>query len=177
MFSNTVKDSFKSIELLRRSGKIQVASKAEKITVPAGLRKKYITRCQSLRSKDSLYAVQQKVFLIIMKDLFKSIELLRRSGKIQVASKAERVTVPAGLRKKYITRCQSLRSKDSLYAVQQKVFLIIVKDLFKSIERLRRSGKIQVMSKAEGIIVLDGLRRKYLTRCQILRSKDYLHAV
>ena len=49
-----------------------------------------------------------------------------------------------------------------------------MKDLFKSIERLCRSGKIQVGSKAEGIIVLDGLSKKYLTRCQILLSKGYL---
>ena len=52
-----------------------------------------------------------------------------------------------------------------------------MKYLFKSIERLCRSGKIQVDSKAEGIIVLRGLRKKYLTRCQILRLKDYLYAV
>ena len=53
----------------------------------------------------------------------------------------------------------------------------IVKDLFKSIERLRRSGKMQIGSKVEGIIVLGGLRKKYLTCCQILRAKDYLYAV
>ena len=52
-----------------------------------------------------------------------------------------------------------------------------MKDLFKSIERLSRSGKNQVGSKAEVIIVLGGLRKKYLTRCHILRSKDYLYAV
>ena len=52
-----------------------------------------------------------------------------------------------------------------------------MKDLFKSIERLCRSGKTQVVSKAEGIIVRVGLRKKNLTRCQILRSKDYLYAV
>ena len=57
------------------------------------------------------------------------------------------------------------------------MFSNIVKVLFKSIERLRRMGKIQVNSEAEGIIVLDGLRKKYLTRCQILRSKDYQYAV
>ena len=51
-----------------------------------------------------------------------------------------------------------------------------MKDLFKSIERLRRSGKTQVGSKAEKNIVLGG-RKKYLTRCQILRSKDYLYTV
>ena len=49
-----------------------------------------------------------------------------------------------------------------------------MKDLFKSIERLCRSGKTQVSSKSEGIFVLGGLRKKYLTRCQILRSKYYL---
>ena len=52
-----------------------------------------------------------------------------------------------------------------------------MKDLFKSIERLCRSGKTQVGSKAEGIIALGVLRKKYWTHCQILRSKDYLYAV
>ena len=54
------------------------------------------------------------------------------------------------------------------------MFFNIVKVLFKSIERLCRSVKIQIGSKAEGIIVLGCLRKKYLTRCLILRSKDYL---
>ena len=49
-----------------------------------------------------------------------------------------------------------------------------MKNLFKSIERLCRSGKTQVGSKAEEIIVLGDLSKKYLTRCQILRSKYYL---
>ena len=52
-----------------------------------------------------------------------------------------------------------------------------MKDLFKSIERLCRSGKIQVGSKAEEIFVVGGLSKKCLTRCQILRSKDYLYTV
>ena len=94
-----------------------------------------------------------------MKDLFKSIERLRRSGKIQVSSKAEGIIVLGDLRKKYLTCCQILRSKDCLYAVYQKVFSNILKDLFKSLERPSRSGKIQVGSKAEGIIVLGGLRK------------------
>ena len=38
------------------------------------------------------------------------------------------------------------------------MFFNIVKDLFKSIGRLRRSGKVQMGSKAEGFIVLGGLR-------------------
>ena len=50
-------------------------------------------------------------------------------------------------------------------------------DLFKSIERLCRSGNIQKGSKAERIFVLGGLRKEYLTRCQFLRSKNYLNTV
>ena len=38
-----------------------------------------------------------------------------------------------------------------------------MKEFFKSIERLCRSGKTQVGSKVERIIVLGGLRKKYLT--------------
>ena len=53
-------------------------------------------------------------------------------------------------------------------------FLNRVKVLFKSIQRLYRSAKTQIGSKAEGIIVLGSLRKKYLTRCLILHSKDYL---
>ena len=52
-----------------------------------------------------------------------------------------------------------------------------MKDIFKSIERLCRSGKTQISSKAERNIVLGGLSKKYLARCQILRSKDYLYTV
>ena len=52
-----------------------------------------------------------------------------------------------------------------------------MKDLFKSIERLCRSGKTQVGTKAGRIIILGGLSKKYLTRCQILRSKGYLYTV
>ena len=52
-----------------------------------------------------------------------------------------------------------------------------MKDLFKSIERLCRSGKTEVGSKAEENIVLGCLSKKHLTRCRILRSKDYLYTV
>ena len=112
-----------------------------------------------------------------MKHLVKSIERLCRSGKTQVGSKAEGIIVLGDLSKKYLTRCQILRSKDYLNTVKKKVFYNLMKDLFKSIERLPRSGKTQVGSKAEGIIVLGGLSKKYLTRCQILPSKDYLYTV
>ena len=177
VFSNIMKVLLKSIDCLCRSGKLQLGSKAEKIIVLGILRKEFLTRCQILRSKDYLYTVQQKVFSNIVKVLFKSIERLRRSGKMQIGSKAEIIIVLGILRKKYLTRCQILLSKDYLYTVSQKVFFNIVKVFFKSIERLYRSGKEQIDSKAEGIIVLGSLRKKYLTRCQILRSKDYLHTV
>ena len=36
---------------------MQIGSMAEEFFVPVGLRKKYLTRCQILRSKDYLYAV------------------------------------------------------------------------------------------------------------------------
>ena len=42
------------------------------------------------------------------------------------------------------------------------MFFNIVKDLFKSIEGLHRSGIIQLNSIAERIIVLGGLRKKVL---------------
>ena len=57
------------------------------------------------------------------------------------------------------------------------MFFNIVRDIFDSIEGLHKSVKIQVGSTAAKIIVLGGLRKKYVTRCQILRSKDYLYTV
>ena len=57
------------------------------------------------------------------------------------------------------------------------MFFIIVKDLFKSTEGLLRSEKVQIYSKGEKIFVITGLRKKYLTRCQISRSKYYLYTV
>ena len=46
-----------------------------------------------------------------------------------------------------------------------------MKDFFKSIEVLRRSEKVQISSKEEGIFVLDGLRKKYIARWQISALK------
>ena len=112
-----------------------------------------------------------------MKVLFKSIERLCRKAKRRLGSKAEGIIVLGGLRKKYLIRFQILGSKDYLHTAQQKRFFNIVMDLFKSIERLCRSANIQIGSKAEQIIVPGSLRKKYLKRCQILRSKDYLCAV
>ena len=57
------------------------------------------------------------------------------------------------------------------------MFSSIVKELFKSIEGLSWSGNTEIGSTAERIIVLGGLRKKCLTRCQVLRSKNYLYTV
>ena len=54
------------------------------------------------------------------------------------------------------------------------MFLNIVNDLLKSVEGLRMSGKVQIGSKRERIFGIGGLRKNYLTRCQISRSKYYL---
>ena len=106
------------------------------------------------------------MFFNIEKVLFKSIERLCRSAKTQIGSKAERIIVLGNLRKKYLPRCLILRSKTIYKQFNKKCFFNILKVLFKSIERPCRSAKIQIGSKAEGIIVLGSLRKKYLTRCQ-----------
>ena len=59
---------------------------------------------------------------------------------------------------KYLTRCQISRSKYYLYTVYENVFFNTVKELFKSIEGLRRSAKIQIGAKAREIIVRGGLK-------------------
>ena len=117
------------------------------------------------------------MFLSIKKDLFRSFGVLRRRGEIETGSTQAGFVVLGGLRKKYLARCQILRSKYYLYTVQQKVFFSIRKNLFKSFELLRRREKIQTGSIQEGFAVLGGLRKKYLARCQILRSKYYLYTV
>ena len=117
------------------------------------------------------------MFFNIVKDLFKSIAGLLTGGKVQIGSKGERIVVLGVLRKKYLTRCQISRSKYYLYTVQQIVFFNIVKDLFKSIAGPLTSGKVQIGSRGERIVVLGVLRKKYLTRCQASRSKHYLYTV
>ena len=68
------------------------------------------------------------MFFNIVKDLFKSIAGLLRSGKVQIGSRGDRIVVLGGLRKKYLTRCQASPSKYYLYTVLQIVFFSIVKD-------------------------------------------------
>ena len=79
--------------------KIQVCSIGEVIFVLGRLRKKYSARCQILRSKFYLNTVQQKVFFNIVKESFKSFEVLRRNVKIQKGSTQVEFLVLGGLRK------------------------------------------------------------------------------
>ena len=105
------------------------------------------------------------MFFNIKKGLFTSFEVQRTSGKIQTSSRQEGFFVLGGLRKKSLARCQILRPKYYLYTVKDKVFFNIVKDLIKSFESVLRSGKIKKDSNGERIIVLGGLRKKYLACC------------
>ena len=75
-----------------------------------------------------------------MKDLFKSIEGLIRSGKVQMSSKWEGTIVIGGLRQKYLTRCQ-ISLSNTIFIQFNKVFFNKVKDLFKSIEAKVGVGK------------------------------------
>ena len=72
--------------------------------------------------KNYLYTVQQKVFLNIVNSLFKSFEVLHRSGKIKSRSKEERIFVPGG-RKKVLSRLLDFALKlKSLYILTKGVF-------------------------------------------------------
>ena len=54
---------------------------------------------------------------------------------------------------------------------QHKSLFNLVKDLFKWIDGLERSVTVRVQSEGEKIFDLGGIRKKYLIRCQISRSK------
>ena len=92
--------------------------------------------------------------------------MLRRSVKVQIGSNGEVLNTLSDFALKIL----------SLHSLTNSVFNI-VKDIFKSIEGLLTSGKVQIGSKGEGIFFVAGLRKKYLTRCQISRSKYYLYTV
>ena len=122
-------------------------------------------------------AVSRKVFFNLVKDLFKLSEDWSRSVSILVSSESAGIFDLVGLRKKNSSRCQILRSKEFWYTVSRKVFFNLVKDLFKLSEDWSRSVSILVSSESAGIFDLVGLRKKYSSRCQILRSKEFRYAV
>ena len=73
--------------------------------------------------------------------------------------------------KKYLIRCQILHSKTRYTVFQHKLPFNLVKDLFKWLIGLGRSVFVRVESESEFVFQLGGMRKKYLIRCQISRSK------
>ena len=63
------------------------------------------------------------------------------------------------------------RAQKRSIVFQYKSLFNLVKDLFKWFEGLGRSVTVQVQSEGERIFDLGGVRKKYLIRCQISRSK------
>ena len=89
MLFNMVKDSFKWTEGLRRSVTVRVQSEGEKFFDLGSIRKKYSIRCQISRSKTRYIVFQHKLLFNLVKDLFKSIEVLMRSVTVRVKSEGE----------------------------------------------------------------------------------------
>ena len=171
---NLVKDIFKWIEGLVRSFTVRVQSEGERIFELGGIRKKYLISCQILRSKTRYIVFQHKSLFNLVKDLFKWIEGLVRSVTVRRQSEGERNFDLGGIRRKCLMRCQISRSKTRYKVFQHKslsLFLKLVKDLFKRIEGLERSFTVRVQYEGERFFDLGGIRKKYLIRCQILRSK------
>ena len=83
----------------------------------------------------------------------------------------EKIFDLGAIRKKYSIRCQISRSKTRYIVFQHKSLINLVKNLFKWLEGLRRSVNFRLQSEAETIFDLGGIRKKYLIRCQISRSK------
>ena len=113
---------------------------------------------------------QHKLRFNLVKDLFKWIQGLGRSVTVRVRSQRERIFDLECMRKKYSIRCQISRSK-TRYIVFQHKFFNLVKDLFKWTLGLGRSVNVRVRSERERIFDLGCIRKKYLIRCQISRSK------
>ena len=110
----------------------------------------------------------------IVKDLFKWFEGLCGSAIVLVGSTGGLTVDLAGLRKKYLIRCQISSSKIILVRFHKKVFFSIVKDLFKWFNGLGRSVIFLIDTTGGLIVDLGGLRKKYLKRCQISSSKIIL---
>ena len=168
---NPVKDLFKWIEVLRRSITVRVQSERERVFDLGDIRKNCSIRCQISRSKTRYIVFQHKLLFNLVKDLFKSIEGLRRSVTVQVKSEGERIFDLGAIRKKFSIRCQIWRSKTRYIVFQHKLLFNLVEELFKWIEGLRRSVTVRVQSEGERVFDLGAIRKKYSIRCQIWRSK------
>ena len=166
---NLVKDIFKWIEGLRRSVSVGLQCERERIFDLGCIGKKYSICRQISRSKTRYIVSQHKLLFNIVKSLFKSIEALGRNVAARVKSERERNFDLDGIRKKYSIRRQISRSKTRYVVFQHKLLFILVKDLFKSTEGLRRSVTVGLQCQRERIFELCGIRKKYSLRCQVSR--------
>ena len=78
---------------------------------------------------------------------------------------------PRWYTKKVLDTLSNFALKTRYIMFQHKSILNLVKDLFKWIEGLARSVTTRVQSEGERFFDLGGIRKKYLIRCQISRSK------
>ena len=141
---------------------LRVESEREKVFDLGGIRKNYSIGCQISRSKNRYMVFQHKLLFNIVKDLFNWFEGLERSVKVRVQSESERIVDLGGIQKstRYVVK---FRGKDTRYVVfQHKLVFNLVKDLFKWIEDLGRSVKVQVQSDRERIFALGGIYEKVL---------------
>ena len=114
---------------------------------------------------------QHKSLFNLVKDLFKWIEGLARSVTVRVQSEGEKFFDLGGIRKEYLIRCQISHSKTHYIVFQHKSIFNLVKDLFKWLEGLVRSVTVRVQPERERIFDRGDIRKEYLIRCQISRSK------
>ena len=149
MLFNLVKDLFKWIEGLGRSVTVRIQYERERFFYLGGIRKKYLICCQISRSKTRYIVFQHKLLFNLVKDLFKTIEGLGRSVTVWVQSEGERIFDLGCVRKKYSVSCQISLSKIRYIVFQHKLLFNLVKDLFKWIESLGRSGTARVQSERE----------------------------
>ena len=149
----------------------RVHSEEERFLDLGAIRNKYSLRCQISRSKTRYIAFTIK------------IAFQTSQGLIQMNwGSREECHYPGTLwaRENFWTRCYT---KKVLYTLsnfalktrylifQHKSLFNLVKDFFKWIEGLGRSVNVWLQSEAERIFDLGGIRKKYLIRCQISRSK------
>ena len=73
--------------------------------------------------------------------------------------------------KKVLYTLSNFALKSRYLKFQHKSLFNLVKDFFKWIEGLGRSVNVRLQSEGERIFDLGGIRKKYLIRCQISRSK------
>ena len=122
------------------------------------------------RAQKLAIVFQNKSFFNLVKDFFKWIECLERSFTVRVQSEGERVLTYVVYEKStwYVVK---FRAQKLAIMFQHKSLFNLDKDIFKWIEGLGRSVTVRVQSEWEKVFDLGGIRKKYLIRCQISRSK------